>query len=216
MLYWTAQARGVPTRNGLRLMDGGQDIGFGERVEAVRTCYTSKSEPQRLPSKVVALATDLYHARLVLTGEFGQEAVRDWHPLQSASPDPAVYPLASLVAPPSNPTGVLAQLRVLVLVDRQLRLLDVRGMGQLEVLDLHNNNLQDVGVVGLGGLANLRWLSLAGNPKLDVSAVVAAMLGSKAKHHKDDLCPPYPEPLQNLEVVHFGLPGRKVGGLPGS
>lgn len=210
VLYWTAQLRGVPTRNGLRMLDGGKDITIPERVDALRTCYVSKSEPQRLSSKAVAAATDLYHARLVLTAEFGQQALRDLHPLQYSASDPAVYPLSSLLAPPETPGGVLASLRVLIMPDRQLRMIDVRGMEQLELLDLRNNNLQDIGIVGLGGLSNLRLLNVVGNPKLDVSALVSSMLGPKAKHSKDEFGLAYPEPLHNLESLYFGLPGRKV------
>jgi hypothetical protein len=136
-LYWTAQLRGRPVSPGLHMLNGAV-VTLSERVEAVRTLYTSKSEPARLSTKQIQHAVALYQARLLLTQSYGQEAVQLIRPLEGSA---GAFPLSTLLPPPPSPTGPLTSLRVLALVDVKLQLIDVRGMVELEVLDLRNNAL---------------------------------------------------------------------------
>jgi hypothetical protein len=137
MLYWTAQLRGRPVSPGLHMLNGAV-VTLTERVEAVKALYSSKSEAARLSSKQVQRAVALYHARLLLTQSYGQEAVHSLRALEGAA---GVIPLSTLLPPPPSPSGPLTSLRVLALVDVKLQLVDVRGMAELEVLDLRNNLL---------------------------------------------------------------------------
>ena len=69
---------------------------------------------------------------------------------------------------------------------------------------------QGVGVIGLAELSGLRVLNINGNPELDASEVVQALLGKTSKRVLHDGFPDSAsEPLHNLEFVHFGLPKRK-------
>ena len=75
--------------------------------------------------------------------------------------------------------------------------------------------IQNIGVVGLWELQQLRVLLLAGNPDLALPEVMASLTGRWARCAVAELLPPRTAPsVTTLEVVDFGLPSavRAAGG----
>lgn len=130
-------------------MVNGAIVKTAERVHAVEVCYSSRAEAQKLSGAAVETAVALYRARIALTERYCQDALHELHPLHtSARPghatdalDSITFPLASLLLAPAAPSGPLTLLRVLVMTNTDIELLDVRGMKSLELLDLSNNKL---------------------------------------------------------------------------
>lgn len=145
VIYWTAQGLGAPTAAGLQALDR-MPVALPERVLAMQSCYSRKSEPQKLSSAAFETAVGLYFTRCLLVELVGQRAVHDWHPLgytafHNRTVNTATYPLASLLLPPVSSKGPLTNFTSLHLPGAGLTVFDARGMVNLEELNLEDNRL---------------------------------------------------------------------------